>query len=59
MTIFVLNKFIFYFFMLKKKIIHDETYFGLRVYDIDPAMFYVDFMVPPEKKTIENAEKYK
>lgn len=40
------------------RVIHDETYFGLRVYDIDPGMFYVDFMVPPDAATTAKAKQY-
>ncbi|KAL4454341.1 hypothetical protein ABPG74_012298 [Tetrahymena malaccensis] len=40
------------------KIIHDETYFGLRAYDIDPSMFFLDFMCDLDIQTIENNQQY-
>ncbi|EWS71846.1 transmembrane protein, putative (macronuclear) [Tetrahymena thermophila SB210] len=40
------------------KIIHDETYFCLRAYDIDPSMFFLEFMCDLDLETIQNDQQY-
>ncbi|EAS04223.2 transmembrane protein, putative (macronuclear) [Tetrahymena thermophila SB210] len=40
------------------KIIHNETYFGLRVYDIDPSMFFLEFIGETDSETLKNASQY-
>ncbi|KAL4454340.1 hypothetical protein ABPG74_012297 [Tetrahymena malaccensis] len=40
------------------KIIHNETYFGLRVYDIDPSMFFLEFIGETDSETLKNSQQY-
>ncbi|KAL4432700.1 hypothetical protein ABPG74_011521 [Tetrahymena malaccensis] len=39
------------------RIIYEEIYFAQRAYDIDPSWFYLEFIVNPEKETIERIKQ--
>ncbi|KAL4479117.1 hypothetical protein ABPG72_008947 [Tetrahymena utriculariae] len=39
------------------RIIYEEIYFAQRAYDIDPSWFYLEFIVNPEKETIQRIKE--